>query len=180
MLGGSQRPGSGVALTLAIAAGLAFAGQDPQAPAVPNFHQVDAHVYRGAQPSEAGLESLVRLGIKTIVDLRDGEAHTSAEQRAVEALGMRYVSIPMRGLSAPSDDQISRALALLDTPGSSGWPVFVHCKRGADRTGTVIACYRITHDHWAGGKALTEARLHGMSRVEFGMQQYILHYKSAA
>jgi protein tyrosine/serine phosphatase len=157
--------------------GLAAAGLVPQAAGVPNFHQVDTHVYRGGQPSKRGLESLARLGIKTIVDLREGGARSSAERQAVEALGMRYVSIPMRGMRAPADDQIAHALAVLDTPGSSNWPVFVHCKRGADRTGTVIACYRISHDHWTNSKALKEAKLYGMHWAERAMREYILHYK---
>ncbi len=59
----------------------------------------------------------------------------------------------------------------------SQWPVFVHCKRGADRTGTVIACYRINHDHWQNQKALTEAKYLGMSRLETAMRHFILGFQ---
>lgn len=169
-----------LAAAVTIAAGLVAAGEEPRAAGVPNFHQVDPHIYRGGQPSERGLESLSKLGIKTVVDLREGGSHTAAERRAVEALGMMYVSIPMNGFRAPSDQQVARVLALFDTPGSAGWPVFVHCRRGADRTGTVVACYRIAHGRWDNNKALTEAKLHGMSRLERGMQAYILGYRSTA
>jgi hypothetical protein len=43
---------------------------DTEAPGVPNFHQVNAHLYRGGQPNDAGWSSLAKLGVKTVVDLR--------------------------------------------------------------------------------------------------------------
>jgi protein tyrosine/serine phosphatase len=69
-------------------------------------------------------------------------------------------------------------LALLND--SSEWPIFVHCRRGADRTGTAIACYRIAHDHWSNQQALAEAKTLGMSSLEIGMQRYILHFAAPA
>jgi protein tyrosine/serine phosphatase len=55
--------------------------------------------------------------------------------------------------------------------------VFVHCRRGKDRTGTVIACYRIQHDGWDNRHALEEAKEHGMSSFERAMRAYILSFK---
>jgi tyrosine-protein phosphatase SIW14 len=157
------------------------AAEAPHAPGVPNFHPVDEHVYRGAQPTLEGFKSLAKLGIKTIVDLRGGGDHTAAEKGEVEALGMRYVHVPMNGMQAPTDEDVTKVLDLIDSPdASSNWPVFIHCKRGRDRTGTVIACYRIKHDHWDNEKALTEARLNGMSFVERAMMRYVLRYKPSA
>jgi len=139
-----------------------------------NFHQVNDHVYRGAQPSKEGFQSLASLGVKTVIDLRGGGGRSRDEQKVVEAAGMRYIAIPFDGFEAPSDEQIAKVLALLND-GSSG-PVFVHCRRGADRTGTVIACYRISHDHWDAKKALAEAVADGMSRLEVEMKHYLLNY----
>jgi len=76
---------------------------------------------------------------------------------------------------APDDTQIAAVLALLND--GSQWPVFVHCRRGADRTGTAIACYRIMHDHWSKQQALAEAKTFGMSSLEVAMQRYILNFK---
>jgi uncharacterized protein (TIGR01244 family) len=149
----------------------------PQAPGVPNFREVNEHLYRGAQPSPEGFKSLAKLGIKTIIDLRGGGPRSAAEEKIVKAAGMRYISIPMRGLEAPSDEEIWKALGILDD--SSGWPVFIHCRRGKDRTGVVVACYRIVHDHWQNQKALEEARLAGMSWVERAMQSYVLRFQPA-
>ena len=146
----------------------------PQAAGVTNFHQISDSVFRGAQPSAEGFKSLAKLGIKTVLDLRWTGERAREEERIVTAAGMRYVGLPLRGLGAPTSEEMSKALALLLDP--SAGPVFVHCKRGADRTGTVIACYRIQHDHWANGAALVEAKLCGMSWMERAMQQYVLHY----
>jgi tyrosine-protein phosphatase SIW14 len=161
---------------LALALGVAGlrAGSDPDVPGVKNFHQVDEHVYRGAQPSGPGFASLAKIGIRTVIDLRGESSEDSAVQRA----GMRYVRQPWREFKAPTDAQITEVLALLND--SSGWPVFVHCRRGADRTGTAIACYRIAHDHWSNQQALAEAKTFGMSSLEAGMQRYILHFGALA
>jgi tyrosine-protein phosphatase SIW14 len=143
------------------------------APGVPNFHQVDEHVYRGAQPRGEGFTSLAKIGIRTVIDLR-GE---SSEVNAVQGAGMRYVRLPCSEFRAPTDSQMETVLALLND--SSDWPVFVHCRRGADRTGTAIACYRIAHHHWSNQQALAEAKSFGMRSMEISMQRYILHFAPA-
>lgn len=151
---------------------------DPTAPGVPNFHQVNELIYRGGQPTEHGWSSLAGLGVKTVVDLRREDEHSArAERKAVEAAGMRYINVPMNGVVAPPDEKIAKTLALLES--SSEGPVFVHCKRGADRTGTVIACYRIRHDHWDNPKALKEAKSFGMSWTQIGMKRYIESFRDA-
>jgi protein tyrosine/serine phosphatase len=143
---------------------------------VANFQKVDDRVYRGAQPTDVGFANLAKLGIKTVIDLRfSGEHSQAAEEKRVTAQGMHYVSIPMHGMSTPSNESIFKTLALL-TDTNAG-PVFVHCKRGADRTGTVVAVYRIQHDRWKNEKALEEARSLGMSWFQKAMQNYILRYR---
>jgi protein tyrosine/serine phosphatase len=145
----------------------------PDLPGIHNFHQVDEHVYRGAQPHGQGFAGLAQLGIKTVVDLR-GE---KSEGPAVQSAGMRYVRLPWNGFKAPEGSQITQVLSLLND--QSAWPVFVHCRRGADRTGTAIACYRIMHDHWNNQQALAEAKTFGMSSLEADMQRFILGFSAA-
>lgn len=144
---------------------------------LPNFQKVNDHVYRGAQPTDDGFRELAQLGIKTVIDLRQiGEHSQTDEQKLVTSLGMRYVSIPMAGMSTPKDDQVTAALALLRDTTSGA--VFVHCKRGADRTGMVVAVYRISQDGWENKKALSEAKSFGMSFFERAIQHYVMDYKS--
>lgn len=150
---------------------------DIKPPAVHNFHQVDAHLYRGGQPDAKGFKDLARIGVRTIIDLRSA-VNQRKEKKLVEAAGMHYVNVPMSGMRAPSDEQIATVFKIIDDP--TAWPIFVHCKRGADRTGTVIACYRIAHDRWDNRKALEEARYDGMRWIERAMMRYILTFQPPA
>jgi tyrosine-protein phosphatase SIW14 len=143
---------------------------------VPNFHQVDDHIYRGAQPTNPGFAELAKLGVKTIIDLRESGERSVAEKKTVEAAGMHYLSFPMGGYSVPSAEVMTKLLALFED--AKAGPVLVHCRRGADRTGTVVAVYRMVHDRWENAKALAEAKAFGMSWTERAMQSYIAHYKA--
>jgi tyrosine-protein phosphatase SIW14 len=145
---------------------------------VENFYKVNDQVYRGAQPSAAGFASLAKLGVKTIIDLREiGEHSQTGEEGMVKELGMQYVSIPVKRMATPDNGVVSHILGLLND--STSGPVFVHCKRGADRTGAIIACYRISHDFWEPKRALSEARNDGMSFFQHAMQKYVLHFEPA-
>jgi tyrosine-protein phosphatase SIW14 len=143
---------------------------------VGNFHKVNEQVYRGAQPTGQGFASLAKIGIKTVIDLRETNGRSAVEKKTVEANGMRYINVPMFGMTAPSNADVQKVLALFND--SSAGPVFVHCRRGADRTGTVVACYRISHDGWNNAKALQEAKTDGMSWIEIAMQHYVMHYQA--
>ncbi len=157
-------------LALSLGAAGIEAASNVDVPGVPNFHQVNEHVYRGAQPHGQGFAGLAKIGVKTVIDLR-GER---SEQAEVERAGMHYVRLAWNGYKAPSDPQMATVLGLLND--NSAWPVFIHCRRGADRTGTAIACYRISHDHWTNQQALAEAKTFGMSSLEVAMQHFILAF----
>src|SRR5215218_8673653 len=116
---------------------------------VNNFGQMDENYYRGAQPLPDDYASLAALGIKTIVDLRDDP--TDYERSAAEAVGLKYVNIPMSGWKSPKDADINTFLKLANDP-STG-PMFVHCKAGIHRTGVAGAVYRFTKYGWDYDKA---------------------------
>lgn len=157
----------------------AFAGgSSTQIEGVGNFYQVNKEVYRGAQPSKEGFQNLAKLGVKTIIDLREADSNATAEKKMVEAAGMHFINVPMRGMTTPSDADVQKVLSIFND--STQGPVFVHCRRGADRTGTVVACYRISHDGWDNTKALKEARTDGMSWIQMAMQHYVLRYHAPA
>jgi protein tyrosine/serine phosphatase len=162
---------------LVMLSGVAAAQETAPPAGIVNFHRVNESLFRGAQPTDEGFRSLAKLGIKTVIDLRETGDRSLAEKKTVELLGMRYLHIPFPRLSAPSDAQVAQVLRIMGD--QTAGPVFVHCRRGADRTGTVLACYRISHDHWENAKALEEARTLGMSWIERGMQQYVLGFKVA-
>lgn len=160
-------------ITLSVAAAIAFA-QQVTAKHVRNFGEVNKSIYRGGEPSSIGIEELGAMGVKTVIDLRLRSAATQEEKQQVEKLKMKYISYPLAEFSAPNKTQIEDLLALLAH--SDSGTIFIHCRRGKDRTGTIIACYRIQHDHWTNQRALAEANRYGMSYLERGMRAFIAHF----
>jgi protein tyrosine/serine phosphatase len=165
---------SGLVCVLLLLASASQSQQKPSYKELPNFQKVSDQLYRGAQPIDGGIRKLSELGIRTIINLRGPDEVIRGEQKETETAGLRYFNIPMPGLSAPSDEQVARVMSIINDPDNQ--PVFVHCKRGADRTGTIGAIYRISHDAWTADRAIAEARLYGMSWAEFGMRSYISDY----
>ena len=156
---------------------LAYGRGLPAQQGIRNFGQVNQSLYRGAQPDEAGMLSLKRLGVKTIVNLRTTKEAWKQEAVLAQANGIVYTNVPLQGSGRPKEDQIATALAIIQ---NSPAPVFVHCRYGCDRTGTIIACYRIQHDAWSSVAALAEARRYGMSWFERGMRSYVLDFGKKA
>src|SRR5690349_18188662 len=98
---------------LAISIPLTLGAASPEVRGVPNFQTLNQLVYRGGQPSAEGFRSLAAAGIKTIVDLRESGDRSVTEEKMVTSLGMRYVAVPMRGMTTPGEDQVSNALKVL-------------------------------------------------------------------
>ena len=160
-----------VASALVFAFTLAALAQDVRHAELPNFHQVNSQLYRGAQPKAGGLQALKTIGIKTIVNLRGEDDRTRAESEEARTLGLRYYNVSLPDFSGPTDREVQQVLDIIKAPDNQ--PVFVHCRRGQDRTGTIIACYRITHDGWNADQAKKEAESFGMSWTQMGMKKYI-------
>ena len=141
---------------------------------LPNLHRVNDGLYRGGQPTEAGLNQLVQLRIKTVVNLRDDDKRARVEEAATVAAGLRYFNLPLSDFHKPNDQEVAQILSIINAPENQ--PVFVHCKRGADRTGTIIAIYRIEHDGWTDHKAKQEAEAFGLGFWQIRMKDYISDY----
>ena len=162
-----------VALAPRSAAAQAAAADVP----IARFSQVDDHLYRGAQPSERGLTRLHALGVRTVLNIREeGDAAVEQERRIVESLGMNFVHIPIKDGNMFNwsrripDESVRRFLEVIGaTPG----PVFIHCKRGTDRTGALVAIYRIARNGWDTARALKEANDRGMRPWYRGLRKQI-------
>jgi protein tyrosine/serine phosphatase len=121
---------------------------------LPAYHVVSDGVFRGGQPSLAGLSKLKQQGVKTIVCFRTNRQVIEDESKESERLGMNFVSIPLTGISRPSESQVEKFLAVVQD--TSMQPVFVHCQWGQDRTGTMVGIYRQAVDHWSAQRAYDE------------------------
>jgi len=137
-------------------------GQKLHINGIPNGGKISEVLYRGAQPREVGLSELKILGITTIVDLRgEDREKLNWERKRAEALGMRFVQIPVSGWSPPTDEQLVQFLSLLrDNPDQK---IFVHCRFGNDRTGVFVAAYRIAADKWTAEEAIKEMYFFGFN-----------------
>lgn len=145
----------------------------PATNGIVNFGKISDVLYRGAQPDEIGVTNLARLGIKTIINLRMSDDIWRPEEAQARSCGILYTNVPFKGLGRPTDQQVQTVLGMIDSlPG----PVFIHCQRGCDRTGTIVACYRIRHDHWSLDTALKEANHYGLSLFERGMKHFIVDF----
>jgi tyrosine-protein phosphatase SIW14 len=126
---------------------------------VSNFGEVTPLLYRGAQPSREGFQGLAKMGIDIVVDAR--LSGKGAEKKAVNRAGMQYISIPWHCMF-PKDNKIARFLTVLrENPKKK---VFVHCRYGDDRTGMMIAAYRMAVENWTAQEAWAEMQQFGMNR----------------
>jgi len=138
---------------------------------IPRFGILAEGLYRGGQPTERGFRLLREKGVKTVINLR---AEDNSEQPIVEKLGMKYIRIPVaeiRPWSQIPADAIAKYFELVNN--RENYPIFFHCRRGADRTGVLAALYRMALQGWGASKAYDEARDIGMRWYFAGLKAQI-------
>ncbi|MHC4945697.1 MAG: fused DSP-PTPase phosphatase/NAD kinase-like protein [Planctomycetota bacterium] len=118
-------------------------------PGLPNLHKVDDGLYRGAQPEEEGFAGLKKLGIKTVVNLRS----LHSDRSECKKHGLDYVKISAQAWEAEEDEVVDFMKIATDP---ERMPVFVHCQHGADRTGMMVAVYRVVEMGWTKEEAIRE------------------------
>ncbi len=115
------------------------------------FAKVADGLYRGAQPSDDAYPLLKQFGIKTVVNFRHETDRIEKERKLVEAAGMNYVSLPWKIFEKPAPEVTERFFSIVNDPAQK--PVFVHCRRGVERTGVACVLYRMEFE----GKSRQEA-----------------------
>jgi tyrosine-protein phosphatase SIW14 len=133
--------------------------------------EVAPGVFRSAQPDASELRALQARGLRTVVVLRG--TPPKEERRVAAELGLELVHVPMDGASMPSIEEVDRALAVvLD---ASKRPVLVHCAQGEERTGAVIAAYRVVVQGWDVQAAQAEAVDLGFGFE--GLAEFLVRYR---
>ncbi|MCK4423384.1 MAG: tyrosine-protein phosphatase [Candidatus Omnitrophica bacterium] len=126
---------------------------------IPNFSKVDDTLYRGGQPTQEGMRILKKTGIKTIIALRNPGKDLNREKEQAHSLGIEVINIPLSVYKIPEDQQVLEFLkTVTDT---SKQPVYLHCTSGRDRTGAIVAVYRVIVSHWTIKQAYKEAKQKG-------------------
>lgn len=119
---------------------------------LPNLGCIGQHLCRSGQPEAKGYDALKNFGVAIVVNLRDNPKKDEREQ--VESRGMRYVHIPWNAFDRPDNGQVAEFLHLLRANPEK--KILVHCRRGAERTGVMIAAFRIAEQGWTAEQALDE------------------------
>jgi protein tyrosine/serine phosphatase len=163
-----------IAFTLVCLSSTGVAQPDSKYKELPKFHGVDDNLYRGAQPKKGGLARLAQLGVRTVINLRTSGDRARKEEIEARALGLQYYNVPLPWYGRPTDEQVQQVLQIITAPENQ--PVFVHCSHGVDRTGLIVAVYRITKHGWTSADAKAEAKRFGMHWWKFGLKDYIRDY----
>jgi protein tyrosine/serine phosphatase len=125
-------------------------------PLLKNFHRVSEDLYRGAQPSAEGMKEIVRLGIRTVINLRSW----NSDDELLRGTAIRPIHIRTNAWGI-NDDEVVRFLRAMNK--KEDGPFFLHCKHGADRTGAMAAMYRMAFQGWTKEEAIRE-----MTQGDFG------------
>lgn len=141
---------------------------------LPRFQQVSEKLYRSGQPRDGTLSRLRELGINTIINLRGTSKRTRAEGAEARALGLNYYNVALPNWARPQNERVERILEIIAAPENGR--VLIHCREGVDRTGMIVAIYRMRHEHWSSNDALAEAERFGMKRIQFWMRDYAEDY----
>lgn len=139
-------------------------------PGLSNVGRVAPGVLRGAQPGREGYATLKAMGVKTVIDMRTSES----EQKLVGAAGMRAIAVPIEMSRKGLKEKVEQVVALMSDPANQ--PVYVHCRHGQDRTGIVVAAYRMKQQGWSLADAESEMQSFGFNDVWVNFKKFIRQY----
>ena len=145
--------------TSAPAAGAPVAG-------IPKFARVSSVLYRGGQPGEGDYETLRRMGIRTIVTLR--VLNLPNEERREHDFRVIHISFKH---AHPETEDVVEFLSIVTDPANQ--PVFVHCREGVDRTGMMVAIYRMVVQGWSKDQAIDEMKRAGFNEWNVAIERYL-------
>lgn len=157
-----------------------------------NFQVVSPAVLRGGQPDEDGLQLLKRAGVKLVVNLRHHAKNSpkpsssysffrrgdddeiEEEQEIAERLGLRFLNISLDGITAPTFDDIDKFVALFTD--QENQPMYVHCLHGRERTGFMLATYRMKIESWTVEQAYQEMLQQGFDPLRTVLSDVLFEY----
>ncbi len=117
-----------------------------------NCYRVSDELFRCEQPGKKDIPALNSLDIHSLLNLR----HYHTDSKAFEQAGFKLLLQRMDAGEITATDLIATLRQFRAAPK----PVIVHCWHGSDRTGSVVAAYRIVFQNWTPAAALDELR-HG-------------------
>lgn len=111
-----------------------------------NFHKISDGVYRSSQPTMTQLERDVKkYNIKTILNLKGANKNSAYyvfEVEKCKELGIKLIDIEIYSRSIPDAKRIKNAKEIFE---NIEYPMWMHCKAGADRTGLYATLFQYFH-----------------------------------
>jgi len=138
----------------------------PASAGIENFGKVSDSLYRGGQPTNAGYETLSLMDIRTIVTLR----LIDRESDELRKEGFQTFHISFKHVH-PETEDVLKFLTIVTA--QQNQPVFVHCREGEDRTGMMVAVYRMVIQNWPKNKAIREMKQMGFNHWNQPIERYL-------
>jgi protein tyrosine phosphatase (PTP) superfamily phosphohydrolase (DUF442 family) len=120
---------------------------------VANLWRVETDLYRSARPESAGFQELEKLGVKAVLDVE-----SPADEAAAKGTKLKLFHVPMNAFGL-RDESVLEAMKILSDPANR--PIVIHCQHGADRTGAMMALYRVVVEGWSKDDAIREMNAGG-------------------
>jgi tyrosine-protein phosphatase SIW14 len=141
---------------------------------LPYLHRLDENYIRGSVPAKGGIETLQRLGVKTVVDLRSTYEHTDDIGLAAERSGLKYYWLPTSVWEPPTDARAKEFVVVVGD--NSKGPFYVFCTDGLNRVGEMSAIYRVAKSQWTVDQALKEIDDFGFNPYYYNLRGYVYTY----
>jgi tyrosine-protein phosphatase SIW14 len=123
-----------------------------------NLYKIDTNLYRSEQPNKRGMLLLNSIGVKTVINFRQSQT----DNRKSKQTDLDLVNIPLNA-AAISYENIVTSMRVIK---NSKKPILLHCKYGSDRTGCMVAVYRMAISGWTKEQAINELRYKGFGYHE--------------
>jgi len=126
--------------------------------ALNNLYQIDKGVFRSEQPDKLDFANLEKLGITEVLNLR----RWHSDEKEAKNTNLILYHVPMRAGNIKEKDVIQALKTIRDRKGN----ILIHCKHGSDRTGLIVAMYRIVFQNYTKEQAIKE-----MTEENFGFHK---------
>ena len=131
---------------------------------IPNFYRIEPWFYRGGRPNTEGIKTLRLIGVKTVVNLERGwferePPEVREERQMAKEADIQFIHVPLHPFFKPGSDEVRKILSIVTD--SAHYPIFIHCRRGKDRTGIIVALFRVLHQSWSVQRAYEELKSFG-------------------
>jgi protein tyrosine/serine phosphatase len=114
-----------------------------------HIYKITDHLYRSEEPTAEGMKNLERIGIKTIIDL----SAVGSDSDEIKGTGLHVEKVSVKAWHI-EDEDVVRVLRIIRKRETG--PFLVHCWRGGDRVGVMVAMFRIVEQGWTKEEAIRE------------------------